>query len=634
MNDLSRILRFWLFLPIVFISLAAVLVTAVITIRAAQLEKESREAQKQAIESHVFSESAKIAEEVYLRLDNWSAREKQIATSFQGRVAKIKLRFEPSDVNATSPPSAASQTSWTDHPTKHDQEILSIPLFFGDIFLGNLVLDLKWADGWSVGGFSYLGATILGVLVCLILGWLVTFVVFRRRVFSPLLERLVRLNRLEAISETTQMIAHDVRKPFYLLRLCLQSLQGINDLSDAKALIDSSASTIDKVSSDVEDMLRDIVDLEKPEGRHRESISITDLIEATVLGSERLQDEKDCAVSLEFSHRHRVSIDPARIQRVLENLLRNALQAVERGGRIWIRTTEQEERRSGPVVTVCIGNSGATISTDDIPRLFDRFFTKGKPDGTGLGLAIANKFVTSHGGKIWCRSTPETGTEFFFSLPGDASGVLETLPLDSSARPQKVDHGSRLMPRSTPDVREGAIKAGTSATSPQSIANDGGRPSPIRVALIGNDRFYLAAMEALLSTYAAPGGLRAEVKPLSIKDGTLLSADADNVDLVIVDCDGYQDTAALHQFLSDFPQSVAICLQSSSLKGPAVRLGITSCIHVSKPMDSAKIESLLRCVLSENTHTSSTPLLDRLQRCDPMTSSLILEGIYPSSLSR
>lgn len=95
MNTLPRILRLGLLIPVAFISMAGLIVAIVVTYRSWQFEKAAREAQKQAIESHVLIESAKIAEEVYLRLDNWQAREKQIATYFQGKGATTRLRFKP-----------------------------------------------------------------------------------------------------------------------------------------------------------------------------------------------------------------------------------------------------------------------------------------------------------------------------------------------------------------------------------------------------------------------------------------------------------------------------------------------------------------------------------------------------------
>jgi len=591
MKGLTRALRFWLILPIAFISLAAVAVTGVISYRAWQFEKEVRQAQRQAIESHIFSESAKIAEEVYLKLDNWEAREKQLATFFQGHNTKIKIRFEPKVGDGPKSRYDDSHFVWQVNPNDDSREVLVVPLFFGDVFLGNLLLDLTWNGGWFLGGIGNLGSIVLGVLTCLIAGWLVTFITFRKRVFYPMLERMVHLNRLEAISETTQMIAHDIRKPFHMLRLCLQALQRSTDPKEFKSITVESALTIDRVSNEVEEMLRDIIDLERSNNLQVKETSLANLIETVVADHKSQQEEKECVVSYDLGHSSLAMIDKSRIHRVMENLLRNAFQAVERGGRIWIVTKDYNLDRNGKYLSVTIGNSGSKIETDDIPRLFDRFFTKGKPDGTGLGLAIAKKFISGHGGEIRCQSSLENGTEFHFTIPAGAN-VSGECRFYRSSDLENINDAKQNTQVAEVDFLDGH----QSATLRQGTKNaEISHLSPVRVALLGSDSFYLEALTSLLETYVDPAGVSASViGAFSLGVNKPPESALANADLIIIDGDETPDNGLIFEWVSQLSGSGLICIHSSkSTEARMPQLSI-QCEYLSKPMDSLKIESVLR----------------------------------------
>lgn len=105
-------------------------------------------------------------------------------------------------------------------------------------------------------------------------------------------------------------------------------------------------------------------------------------------------------------------VDPAALRRVLENLARNAAQAMPQGGTLTLAATSEGEH-----VVLRVSDTGLGMDADTRARLFEPFFTRGKRDGTGLGLAIVRRVVTAHGGEIQVESTPGTGTTFRVRLP-------------------------------------------------------------------------------------------------------------------------------------------------------------------------------------------------------------------------
>jgi signal transduction histidine kinase len=95
------------------------------------------------------------------------------------------------------------------------------------------------------------------------------------------------------------------------------------------------------------------------------------------------------------------------------NLLSNARDAVEGGGRITVRTNRRDER-----VVLEVDDDGVGIAEHDLARIFDPFFTtKGRGKGTGLGLSISYGIVREHDGAMSVESVPGEFTRFRVELP-------------------------------------------------------------------------------------------------------------------------------------------------------------------------------------------------------------------------
>ena len=135
-----------------------------------------------------------------------------------------------------------------------------------------------------------------------------------------------------------------------------------------------------------------------------------------VSGFEAQAKEKEIKVDLSLVDVEAMNIDPQRVREVLTNLLSNALLYTPRGGVVQVNLSET---RSGVErsVMISVEDSGSGIASEDLSRIFDRFYKSSDSGGMGLGLSIAKYLVEAHGGKIWAESEVGRGTKISFTLP-------------------------------------------------------------------------------------------------------------------------------------------------------------------------------------------------------------------------
>jgi signal transduction histidine kinase len=106
-----------------------------------------------------------------------------------------------------------------------------------------------------------------------------------------------------------------------------------------------------------------------------------------------------------------VPLDPTQIQQALVNLIKNAMQAMTKGGTLTIQTGEGAEG-----VWLSVADTGGGIPQEQINRIFEPFYTT-KKKGSGLGLMIVQRIVRAHGGRIDLESRVGRGTTFRVWLP-------------------------------------------------------------------------------------------------------------------------------------------------------------------------------------------------------------------------
>lgn len=228
----------------------------------------------------------------------------------------------------------------------------------------------------------------------------------------------VKIAELTAVTTTIQMLAHDLRQPFSKVKIMLSILSNAKSLEEIKALLPNLTDSTNKDLARIEFFLNDIMTLGREIQIHKKNICLRRLLLSCLKTC--FDTSKKIAVQIEtnFTHTYKLNADYEKMERVLINIISNALESMKEGaGKIWVTTKEVAHGQALTYLALTIGNSNSFISQTETEKIFDLFFTKGKAKGTGLGLAIVKKIITEHQGNISCVSSAEKGVEFIIQLP-------------------------------------------------------------------------------------------------------------------------------------------------------------------------------------------------------------------------
>jgi len=235
-------------------------------------------------------------------------------------------------------------------------------------------------------------------------------------------------------------VSHELRTPVTILRTYVDTLYNCDEKLDEKTKRDF-LSIINHESERLNNMVNDILDfskLESPDIHLEKSLSeIEPIIDITLKSMKVLADEKAISFSvITEPDIPKVLLNPESMERVLKNLISNAIKYSHNNSRIKIRT---EIDRSGDYLQVSIEDSGIGIAEEHLEKVFDRFYrieTKvHSVKGTGLGLHLVKIAIEKHhNGKVFVESKLEEGSTFGFKLP-----IKQVEPLNTAALKTKAE---------------------------------------------------------------------------------------------------------------------------------------------------------------------------------------------------
>ena len=227
-------------------------------------------------------------------------------------------------------------------------------------------------------------------------------------------ERL-KNERLITIGEVISGLSHDIRSIMTNLEGGINLLQ-IGIMDKDMELIKEAGGMIKRSYEKIKDLVLSMVDYSKKKEPELVLTDLNGLIEENINSNSEIFEEKKIKVKKKLDEKlEKIYIDPHRIDRMITNLVLNAVDAVEEGkGEIEIGTKYFPEEK---VVHIWVKDNGCGIPERDLDKIFDIFYSTKGSRGTGFGLAIVEKIVKEHNGKIEVDSKLGKGTKFLIKLP-------------------------------------------------------------------------------------------------------------------------------------------------------------------------------------------------------------------------
>ena len=236
-------------------------------------------------------------------------------------------------------------------------------------------------------------------------------------------EQLIRADRLSSLGQLSGGIAHEIRNPLSGISLFVDILADEEQFErTAKELevLGEIKGNINKIDG----IIKRILAFAKESDTAASEIDLNSLIQENLkLWYARMRKAK---IKLELFLDDTLPAifgDAIGIQQVVNNLIQNAVEAMDGGGSLQISLKNGMSKfyEDRPVVIMSVQDNGPGIDQNLLEKIFDPFFTT-KSSGIGLGLSISHQIIERHGGIISCNSNPEQGTTFSVELPAVPKG--------------------------------------------------------------------------------------------------------------------------------------------------------------------------------------------------------------------
>jgi len=244
----------------------------------------------------------------------------------------------------------------------------------------------------------------------------------RRSALENDLARQVRREQeaVRARDDLVAVVSHDLRNPMTVISMLCGMMQKSfsSDGPHTSRRIATAIDTMQQAAGRMSTLLDDLLDTSKIDaGRYTiapKVLEVSQIFEETQALLAPLALNKDISIAFEAEPELKINADPERLFQVLSNLVGNAIKFTPRLGSVGVHAA-----LGGNEIVFTVRDNGEGIPADQLPHVFERYWTikDGNPTGTGLGLYITQGIVEAHGGRIEARSEVGKGTEFRFTMP-------------------------------------------------------------------------------------------------------------------------------------------------------------------------------------------------------------------------
>ncbi len=225
-------------------------------------------------------------------------------------------------------------------------------------------------------------------------------------------QEVIQTEKFKAVATLASGMAHEIKNPLTVIKTFSEYLpQKLDD----KAFLKKFAPMISQEVNRIDNLVHELLDFAKPAVPILKPTNIHNLINSTL----ELLSNECIKYNIKIHRDYRLSgdvllpLDYNQIKQSLLNIFLNAIEAMKTGGQLNVSTYARVDKKD---VHIKIQDTGTGISPEDLPHVFDPFFTK-KDSGTGLGLSITHEIISNHKGKIFVESALRKGTTFILELP-------------------------------------------------------------------------------------------------------------------------------------------------------------------------------------------------------------------------
>ena len=220
--------------------------------------------------------------------------------------------------------------------------------------------------------------------------------------------------RLSSLGHLAAGVAHEIRNPLNAIGMGLQRLKREflpQDESKKEEYV-SFTELISKEIRRVNEIIEQFLTLSRPFQLELKLSSLEELLKNLITLFQEEASSQGITLQLEITSKlPLIKMDEERLTQAFINIMKNGIQAMEKGGILHIETRSLKDH-----VNVVISDSGFGISPETMEKIFNYYFTT-KEKGVGLGLPIAHRIIEAHGGQLKVESRVGVGTKVTITLP-------------------------------------------------------------------------------------------------------------------------------------------------------------------------------------------------------------------------